>query len=124
MKALQPWLILVLCAGGGYAIVAILFDVLKGHGKRQLSAGEPAAGPLAGGSEESRGLRARAILEIAPWATEPEIRTRYLEMMAEHDPQRREFYTDALKRAAEQKTRDLTWAYGVLVRETPPPRQT
>ncbi len=66
------------------------------------------------GSRSKHESRARAILEVSPFATEDEIRARYLELVTLYDPQKREYFTQELKRAAEERTHDIVWAYSVL----------
>ena len=109
MTGTSLFVLVLLCAIGGYVLVSLLFDRTR---KPSRPASHPEMPPMLDDSLSE----ARQVLGVSPEASSSELKTRYHELLAKYHPDKTQHLGEEFRQLAEQKTQEIVRAYELLTR--------
>ena len=117
MSGTALFVVVLLCAVGGYVVVSLLFDSTRTLPRPPSCTENPSASPRPGTMAERPDdplTQARRVLGVELEASPGELKTRYHELLAKYHPDKTQHLGEEFQRLAEEKTQQIVRAYDLL----------
>lgn len=119
MSGTALFVVVLLCAIGGYVIVALLFDSKRGSTGRPSFSARPDTvfdpEPIAQSADSV--YEARRVLGVGANITADELKVQYHALLAKYHPDKTQHLGEEFQRLAEEKTQQIVRAYELLKSE-------
>lgn len=109
MTGTSLFVLVLLCAIGGYVVVSLLFDNIRKSSQRPSL---PEMSPML----DDPLSEARQVLGVSPETSQNELKIRYHELLAKYHPDKTQHLGEEFRQLAEQKTQQIVRAYELLTR--------